>query len=293
VLRDLRTLGTRVHVVTRSAETVAGAHAGGAASVVPEIAALPRVEGVVIAAPTSVHVELAEEALGLGVPVYVEKPLSNHLASAERIVQVGGDRLFVMDKWRYHPGVRELARIAREDELGAVQSIHTRRVTHEHRYGYDQDTVWCQAPHDLAVALEILGFIPEPAHAVAETMNGERVGLIGTLGGPPWVHVEISCVAPALRRELRVVFEGGTASLDGGWAEEIRIVRSQHEGHEPELRPTPGELPLLAELRAFVEHLSGGPAPLSSADDALGIVRCIHRLGVLAIDLEAKAVAAR
>ena len=31
-------------------------------------------------------------------------------AQAVRLSELGGDRLFVMDKWRYHPGVLELAR---------------------------------------------------------------------------------------------------------------------------------------------------------------------------------------
>ena len=41
---------------------------------------------------------------------------------------------------------------------------------------------------------------------------------------------------------------------------------------------TPGELPLLAELRAFVEHLGGGPPPKSSAREGAEIVAVIERL---------------
>jgi predicted dehydrogenase len=286
VLRDLVTLGCAVHVAVRSEASVATAREGGAASVVPDVESLPDVAGIVVTTPTSTHAELAERALARGVPVYVEKPLSSDLAAAERLVALAGDRLFVMDKWRYHPAIAELARMARAEEFGPVQSIHARRVSDVHRYGDDQDTVWCHAPHDLAIALEVLGTLPPARAAVEEWMGGERVGLIATLGGPPWVNVEVSCVAPGHRRELRVVFAGAAVTLDGGWAEELRIVRSPHEGHEAELRPTPGELPLLAELRAFVEHAAGGPPPRSTAADALEIVRRIAELGALAGDPE-------
>lgn len=282
VLRDLGYLGCDVHAVARSAQSRAVASAGGAASIVPAVEQLPEVAGIVVATPTSTHAAVVEQALARGVPVFVEKPLTRDVASAERLAALAPDSLFVMDKWRYHPAILELARIVREQELGPVQSIHARRVTNTHRYGQDQDTVWCHAPHDLAIAQEILGELPAARSASAERMAGERVGLIATLGGPPWLHVEVSCVAPDHRRELRVVCDGGTAILDGGWSEELRIVRSPHEGAPVELRPTPGELPLLAELRAFVEHLDGGPPPRSSVAEGLEVVRRIEQLGVLA-----------
>ena len=82
----------------------------------------------VVATPTATHAEVVEEALGLGVPVFVEKPLTADVESARRVAAIAPDRLFVMDKWRYHPGVRELARIAQSGELGPVVGIHARRV---------------------------------------------------------------------------------------------------------------------------------------------------------------------
>jgi predicted dehydrogenase len=96
------------------------------------------------------------------------------------------------------------------------------------------------------------------------------------------VTIEVSCVAPGHRRELRLMCRDGVASLDGGWSEEIQILRSVAGDPEPEVRPTPGELPLLAELRAFVEHVGGGPPPVSSAADGALIVRRLAELSELA-----------
>ncbi len=119
ILRDLVSLGCEVPVVARSERSVANAREGGAATIVGSIEELPEVAGVVVATPTSSHAEVVEEALGLGVPVYVEKPLTDDAAAAERLAAQAPDRLFVMDKWRYHPGVEALAELARSDELGA------------------------------------------------------------------------------------------------------------------------------------------------------------------------------
>lgn len=268
-------------MVARSEASRGRAAEGGATEIVADVGAL-RADGVVVATPTSTHAEVVAEALALGVPVYVEKPLTADLASARRLAAAAPDRLFTMDKWRYHPGVRELARIARSGELGEVVGIHSRRVTLGHRYS-DVDTVWIHAPHDLAIALEILGEIPPPRGAVPELVGGELAGLTAIFGALPWLVLEVSTLAPAHRRELRLVCEGGVAQLDGGYAEAVVVGRAGAiDADSVERRPIEGELPLLAELRAFVEHLQGGPPPLSSAAEAVEIVAAVEEIVALA-----------
>ncbi len=247
-----------------------------------DLSALGTVEGVVVATPTSTHAEVVEAALGLGVPVFVEKPLTADLPSARRLAAAAPDRLFVMDKWRYDPGVRELARIARSGELGAPVGIHARRVTLGHRYA-DVDTVWIHAPHDLAIALEVLGHVPEPRLAVAELVAGELAGAHGGAGRGAVDGARGSTLAPGHRRELRLVCEDGVAQLDGGYAEHVVVARAGAIREDAvERRRLAGEPPLLAELRAFVEHLSGGPPPLSSAADGVAVVEAIERIVALA-----------
>jgi predicted dehydrogenase len=282
ILRDLIALGCDVPVVARSEASRERALEGGAETIVADIASLGAVNGVVVATPTATHADVVAEALELGVPVFVEKPLTADVASARRLAAAAPDRLFVMDKWRYHPGVRELARIAQSGELGPVVGIHSRRVTLGHRYS-DVNTVWIHAPHDLAIVLEVLGRVPEPRHAVSELVGGEIAGLTATLGESPWVVIEVSTLAPAPRRELRLVCERGVAQLDGGYAEEVVIARAgKIQEDAVERRPVPGELPLLAELRAYVDYLQGGPPPQSSAADAVAIVESVAGMIALA-----------
>jgi predicted dehydrogenase len=282
VLRDLQTLGCEVPVVARSEESVARAREGGSTRIVPDVAGLPRLDGAVVATPTSTHASVLAEVLELGVPVFVEKPLTNDAAVAARLAESVGGRLFVMDKWRYHPGVRELAAVARERRLGAVSGLSTVRVGWDVPHD-DVDAVWVLAPHDLAIALEVMGGVPRARAASAHWVAEKAVYLSGLLNGGGWWHsLEVSGRSPDRRRRVELYCEDGVAALAGGWDEHISIFRPGDGEPEEERIETPGELPLLAELRAFVDHLRGGPPPVSSAADAAAIVAAIADLRRLA-----------
>ena len=188
-----------------------------------------------------------------------------------------------MDKWRYHPGVELLAEIARSGELGGVVGLRTTRIGWGNTH--DVDPVWVLAPHDLAIGLEILGSVPTPRSAVAESQNGYAAGLIGVLGDDPWLALEVSARAVQHRREVTLACEDGVAILGGGYSDHIQIARVEDPADmtpQPERRAISTELPLLRELRAFVQHLAGGPPPRSSAHEGAAVVRAIADLRALA-----------
>ena len=282
ILRDLVTLGCEVPVVARSEASRERAREGGASIVVAELESLPPVAGLVVATPTNTHAEVLREALELDVPVFCEKPLANDAGEARELAARAPDRLFMMDKWRYHAAVRELASIAREERLGRVSGLRTVRIGWGNPHD-DVDAVWVLAPHDLSIALEIMGEVPEPRAASAEELDGELVHLSALLHGHGWWQsFEVSARSPERMRRVVLHCERGVAMLSHAWDEHVVIARDRGGELVEERVETPGELPLLAELRAFVEHLDGGPAPRSSAAEGAAIVSAIAALRDLA-----------
>src|SRR5215211_7399511 len=140
ILRDLLSLGATVSVVAfgESASHAAGA---GASAVVANVGDLPSVEGIVVASPTATHADVIEALLPRGVPIYCEKPLCDDDVKARRLATAAPTRLFVMDKWRYHCGVLEMAAIARSGELGPVIGLRTTRIQYSHPHA-NTDCVW-------------------------------------------------------------------------------------------------------------------------------------------------------
>jgi predicted dehydrogenase len=278
VLRDLRSLACDVRVVARSPDSVRRAKNGGATAIVSDLTELGDIHGVVVVTPIATHASVVEQVLRLDVPIFVEKPLCDDAADATRLAEEGAGRIFVMDKWRYHPGVGALAELARSHVLGSARELRTMRVQPSNRH--TEDCSWVLTPHDLAIATEILGGLPEPVRASAEWEDDRVLSLQAELERDGVVHsLEVSERAPVNRRRIELVFEDGAAVLEGGWDEYVTVTR--HSGRAKRVEAT-GELPLLAELRAFVGFLAGGPAPRSSVEEGAAAVHLIAELRALA-----------
>lgn len=284
ILCDLLGLGCKVTVAVRSEEHGRYAAEHGASAVVKSGADLPAVDGLVVATPISTHAAVVGELLLRNVPIFCEKPITADRASARYLATMAPTRLFVMDKWRYHPGIEALRDIARSGELGPVHGLRTTRVGWG--FTHSEDATWVLIPHELSVALEILGSVPRPKSALVDQVDGRAAGVVGTFGDSPWLVSEVSVRHPDRRREVRLYCRDGVAVLDDPYRDHVLIAWNGDlvGGVRPivEQRPISTEFPLLRELRAFVEHLNGGPPPRSSALEGLAVVEAIADLRVLA-----------
>ena len=267
-------------------ESTANAHAGGADAVVASVDDLPQVDAAVVAVPTHLHGDIVLRLVRRGCPIFCEKPLTNDVASARRIVATAGERVFVMDKWRYHPGVHALRDIAKAQEFGPVLGIASVRVQWGSPHD-DVDLAWILLPHDLSIAQEILGYLPAPLHAVAESDAEGLVAMTAWLAGPAWLQCEAGIRSPQHRRNIELRCRDGVAVLGDAYDQHIAVLRTDRgaRGRAPpawEARPFAPRMPLLAELEAFVAYIGGaGPAPKSTAGEGLAVVEAIaemHRL---------------
>jgi predicted dehydrogenase len=162
ILHDLVFLGCEVHVAANSTDSRERAAAGGAASFRERLEDLPTVGGAVVAVPTMWHADVIRRLAPRDIPIFVEKPMTPDAEEARRLAATLPGRLFVMDKWRYHPGIEALRDIARSGEMGRVIGLSTWRLDWGSPHA-DVDAVWILAPHDLSIALEILGTSPSLA----------------------------------------------------------------------------------------------------------------------------------
>ena len=285
-MRDLVALGAEVHVVSVSSQSIENAQSFGATSIVRTTAELPPIDGAVVATPATVHAQSIRELLPRQVPIFSQKVLTPDPVEADRLVQEAGGRLFVLHHWRYHPGIEALRDLNDSGELGRLRGLRLERLGWGTNHD-EVDPIWVLAPHDLSIVLEITGVLPEPCHAIAETARGQGWGLDAELGGDPWIRIRVSGLEPQNRRLVRAYFDNGLAQLAGGYERHISIIRFPQVAKgaqvEEEQRPISLEMPMLRELRSFLDYLRGGPPPRTSAMQAARMVHIIAALRTKAV----------
>ena len=284
VLRDLTDLGASVTVVARGEETARRAREGGAARVVRAIEEVDRTDGVVVVTPSWHHADAIRESARLGCPIFCEKALVTEPGVEDELMQLCGERLFVMHKWRWHPGIEALGELVREGALGEVRGLRSSRLGwgpfHENVDGLDT-----LAPHDLSIVIAVLGFLP-PVAAATGTRSPDRAGwceLSALLveGDGPRAAVECSTVSATRLRRVEVTGTHGSAVLADSEAPVVELLLHGSDfAAEPERREIPlaPEWPLLRELRDFVNHCAGGPPPRADAAEGFAVVRRIAEL---------------
>lgn len=280
VLRDLKTLGCRVTVADRSPDGRARARAGGADQIVGSIGEIPRgVDGIVVVVRSADHASALRQVLPLRVPVFVEKPLTLDSRQAFELAEAAAGRLFVMEKWRYHPGIQEMAGIVRRQEFGPVHLLRTMRLGGRVPYD-DCDGIWILAPHDLSIIDEILGGLPRITSCYAEVAYGQPLGLLAVFGDRPRAVMEVSENRPCKLRQIVLCCRDASVNLPDPLSDHLQVLRPGEEPAQAEVehRSISNEFPLLRELRAFVEHLKGGPPPKTAAARSAALVKVIEDL---------------
>ena len=275
ILRDLKVLGARVTCVARSERSRANASAYGADGIVGSLDDLPEVEGVVVATSSDSHGSVLLALAGRNVPLFVEKPLTSDLPTAQLLAQTAPGRIFVMDKWRYHAGIERIAQYARSGEIGEVLGLRLFRLGWSMTHN-EVDPIWNLLPHDLSICLHVLGDIPPVETAFADGLGPASGGLLAVLErqGGPRIVIETSAYHPVNRRSVVLACQGGTVTLNASLDAHLTLRLGTPGALEAEEKSIPigTDMPLEAELAAFLRHLRGGPPPMSSAVEGALIV---------------------
>lgn len=276
ILRDLKSLGAIVHAVARSSSSIERARKGGAESIVAAPEALPECEGYVIANRTLSHLDAIEALLPRERPIFCEKPIGSDVARVKRLPPAARRLVFIMHKWRYHPGVLELARIARSEEYGPAEGLRSMRLGWGNPHA-DTDSLWVLAPHDLSIALEIFGAVPSVVSAAPDPLDPDKgaIAHLRTSGGAPCT-IEVSFGHPVRLRRIALRCRDALCQLDDS---DFGVISVHRPGEAaPRQVKVADDMPLLAELRAFVDHVRGGPPPKSSLDEEIAIIEAIARI---------------
>jgi predicted dehydrogenase len=218
-------------------------------------------DGVIIASPPDTHAEMILAAIGKGLPVLVEKPMTLSVAEAETILATAQaeDAIVMVDHIHLYSAAWEAVR---REALG-LGPIRTLSGVAGKWGPFPQSipVLWEWGSHDVAMCINLMGRPPEFATVkrVDARDGGETLAL--TLGfGDTTAHLTIGCLYPEKTRLFTISFDDGELvyddTLDGG--DKVRLKTSPRDpGGTFKLDPgTPLERAVLAFRDAI---LRGAP----------------------------------
>jgi predicted dehydrogenase len=239
-------------------------------------------DGLVVATPDAVHVEQAAAALHAGVPVLIEKPLSNDLVSARAVAELAaatGVPAMVGYVLRHHSTMGRFRSAIEQGAIGQPLSFHATLSASETlvvaRSRFD-DAVRFQLVYDYSHEWDYLQWLFGPIERCAATarIDGpaeptQIVNIIEALfelDGGMTGSAHLDYVGTGSRR-CRVIGAEGVAELDIG-AGSVKILRDgldERVDAEPEER----DAAFRRQLEHFVSVVRGEADPMVTLNDGV------------------------
>jgi len=255
-------------------------------------------DAIVLATPVPTHAELAIQVLNAGKHCFVEKPLAQSLAEAERAVhaaQQSGQTLMVGHLLEYHPGVRKLKELTDSGELGdRIYYIYGNRLNLG-KLRADENALWSLGAHDVSVVLHLAD--EDPIEVVAHGRSYVRPSVEDVvfcyLRFPSGLsaHLHLSWLDPHKERRFTVVgsqrmatfddmvTEGKVTVYDKGFDEDARGYGEYITRAGGSFSPAISNVePLRVECEHFIHSITTGESPRSDGASGLRVVRVLEAL---------------
>jgi predicted dehydrogenase len=258
---------------------------------------LGRVEAVVIASSATSHAKLGMQAIEAGVPALVEKPFALTVPDAEALAEASARRgvpLLVGHLLEYHPVVERLRQLICDGSLGELYYLYSQRVNLG-QVRPDENALWSFGPHDVSVALFLLGEAPvavaAQGHSYLQRGIEDVVFLTMRFRSGVVAHAQMSWLDPHKERRLTVVGSRQMAVFDDmAPREKLRIydkgveVPPDYGSYGESLAIREGDIfiprisnaePLAVQLRHFSDVVRGRARPRADAADGVRVVRVL------------------
>jgi len=236
-----------------------------------------KIDAISVAVPTINHYNISKAIIEKGVNLIVEKPLSDTVISARKIMESAekkGVTLATGHIERHNPAVVYAKEKLESGSWGQVLRISTKRLSPYPIRISDVGVI-----HDLAVHdLDIIRFLTdsEPAsisakvHSISEDQKEEHVSIDMSFFNKIDARCEVSWLSPKKIREVSVFCEEFTISLDL-IGQKILIV-----GKETKKIQLDYQEPLKNELLDFLISIKDNRNPLVTGRDGLKAVEMIE-----------------
>jgi len=256
-------------------------------------ALLERCDAVIVASPAGTHAAMARRCIEAGKPCLMEKPFALSVRDAEAVAALAAERkvpVLAGHLLVFHAAVDRLRALMQGGELGKVFYLYGLRVNLG-QVRQDENALWSFGPHDVSVALHLLGDAPTRVAAQGKSYLQPKIEdvvfLTMEFASGVLAHVQLSWLDPHKERKLTVVGAKKMVVFDDMEPREKLRIYDKGVDRPPEygsfgesLAIREGDIfipriptiePLAAELAHFVRVARGTEPPRAGAGAEDGV----------------------
>ncbi|TLM79437.1 MAG: Gfo/Idh/MocA family oxidoreductase [Actinobacteria bacterium] len=255
-------------------------------------------DAVVVATSAPSHHAIARRALEAGKHVFVEKPLTLTSADAQDLVALASEKgltLMVGHLMVYHSAVRWIRETIANGDLGDVLYLYAQRLNLG-KVRTEENAFWSLAPHDVSIALYLLGETPVSVSATgaAYLTGGVHDTVFATLhfASGKMANIHVSWLDPHKIRKFTIVGTKKMLVFDDMEATEKIWIYDKGVGapesalaYGEDLSLRFGEIrvpwvpqkePLALEVQHFLDCVRSGATPESDGRAGLAVVQVLE-----------------
>lgn len=256
------------------------------------------IDAVVVATSAPSHFAIASKVIEAGKHCYVEKPLTLKSADAEALVRMAdqaGVVLMTGHLMVYHSAINWIRDYIASGELGDVLYLYLQRLNLG-KVRTEENAFWSLAPHDVSIALYLLGENPSSvsANGAAYVTPGVHDTVFANLAFPSgrMANIHVSWLDPHKTRKLTVVGTKKMLVFDDMEATEKIWIYDKGVGAPDDAMSWGEDLtlrfgdivvpaltmkePLGIEVQHFLDCCRSGEAPRSDGRAGLAVVRVLE-----------------
>lgn len=258
-----------------------------------KILGLEEIDGVVIATPSTTHVELGIAALKANKHVFIEKPLALRVQSALSLHQLAKQQrkvLMVGHLLQYHGVFNTLKKLKHDGTLGELQYIYCNRLNFG-KFPTEKSVLWDYAPHDVSMVLSLIGDMPTQvlatsANHLQHTIT-DSVRLHLNFETNIQAHLFVSWLHPFKEQKMVVVGSKAMAVFDDCQPWENKLMLSYYPPEWTDGLPRPFAYtaekvvteqtePLLNECSHFLDCIMKNQQPFTNSVEGLNVMSVLE-----------------
>jgi UDP-N-acetylglucosamine 3-dehydrogenase len=227
-----------------------------------------------ICTPTLTHTELMLDAIKGDKHVLVEKPMTNTVIEAERVLKAAKlKNVMVMVGFieRFNPALKKAEELINKGEIGEIVLTISRRLSNRPRRITDVGVVKDLAIHDIDIICHLLNDKLDHIYAITKSVNYKNedyAHIILRFGDDKVAIVEASWLYNRKIRNLTIFGKEGIIEID--YKKQKVVLKKQKDISVPSIKR---DEPLKIELEYFLNAVISKNSPEPSGEDGLKAIR--------------------